>query len=118
MRTGSVLHRDRSRTRRRLEAPAKPQQPEPNVEALPNPYNLSGGEMRVLFLLSNGLTDRQIADALGVTSYTINKHVGAILQKMDVRSRTAAAVRAIREHTVPAVLALAILASEEASHQI
>jgi DNA-binding NarL/FixJ family response regulator len=53
--------------------------------------------MTVLYLLSEGLSDKQIALALGVTNYTVNKHVGAILAKMDARSRTAAAVMAIRQ---------------------
>jgi DNA-binding NarL/FixJ family response regulator len=57
--------------------------------------------MMVLEALSRGLTDHEIAYGLGITRFTVNKHVGAILRKMDVRSRTAAAVRAVREHIVP-----------------
>jgi DNA-binding NarL/FixJ family response regulator len=64
------------------------------------PYGLSERELAVLRLLTEGLADKQIAVALGVTSYTINKHVGAILLKLNVRSRTAAAVFAIRQHLV------------------
>ena len=67
-----------------------------------NAFGLSVREMAVLYLLTEGLTDKEIAVALGVTAYTVNKHVGAILAKMQVRSRTAAAVRAIREHVFPA----------------
>ncbi|HEX5369565.1 MAG TPA: LuxR C-terminal-related transcriptional regulator [Dehalococcoidia bacterium] len=65
------------------------------------PYDLSESELRVLYLLSEGMTDKQIADTLVVTVHTVNKQVGAILLKMNVRSRTAAAVHAIREHIVP-----------------
>ena len=65
------------------------------------PYGLSESELRVLTLLTEGLSDKQVALLLGVTIYTINKHVGAILTKMQVRSRTAAAVRALRENLVP-----------------
>ena len=68
------------------------------------PYGLSESELSVLQLLTEGLQDRQIALRLGVTVYTVNKHVGAILVKMDVRSRTAAAVRALREHIFALVL--------------
>lgn len=57
--------------------------------------------MAVLFLITEGLADKEIASILDVTPYTINKHVGAILSKMQVRSRTAAAVRATREHVFP-----------------
>jgi DNA-binding NarL/FixJ family response regulator len=63
-----------------------------------SPYSLSDRELVVLFLITEGLADKEIAVALGVTSYTVNKHVGAILSKMNVRSRTAAAVLAIRQH--------------------
>jgi len=61
-------------------------------------YHLSAREFAVLELLSHGYSDKEIASALRVTPFTVNKHVGAILIKMDVRSRTAAAVHAIREH--------------------
>src|SRR5688500_10307418 len=61
-------------------------------------YHLSGREFAVLELLSHGYSDKEVASALRITPFTVNKHVGAILIKMNVRSRTAAAVHAIREH--------------------
>jgi len=64
------------------------------------PYNLSPREMAVLGEMAKGLSDTQIAEALGITKYTVNKHIGSILIKTDTRSRTGAAVRAIREHLV------------------
>jgi DNA-binding NarL/FixJ family response regulator len=67
-------------------------------EGLAAPYGLSERELAVLNLVAAGLSDAQIAWSLGITNYTVNKHVGAILLKMNARSRTAAAVRAIREH--------------------
>lgn len=65
------------------------------------PYDLSPREMTVLYEVTQGLSDMEIAMKLGVTKFTVNKHVGAILSKMNVASRTGAAVRAIREHLVP-----------------
>jgi branched-chain amino acid transport system substrate-binding protein len=62
------------------------------------PYNLSPREWTVLREIAKGLSDFEIAESLGITKFTVNKHVGAILAKMNVASRTAAAVRAIREH--------------------
>ena len=62
------------------------------------PYGLSPRELSVLREVSRGLSDAEIADSLGVTKFTVNKHVGSILAKMNVASRTAAAVRAIRDH--------------------
>ena len=64
------------------------------------PYDLSPRELAVLAHMAEGLSDIQIALALGVTRFTVNKHVGSILIKMDVRSRTGAAVRAIRDRLV------------------
>jgi DNA-binding NarL/FixJ family response regulator len=61
-------------------------------------HQLSQRELAVLYLLTEGYSDRQISDTLEVTGFTVNKHVGAILAKMNVRSRTAAAVQAIRAH--------------------
>lgn len=78
-----------------------PGRPQGQREKPDNPYGLSLREMAVLFLLTEGLADKEIATILGVTAYTVNKHVGAILAKMQARSRTAAAVRATREHIFP-----------------
>jgi len=71
-----------------------------NLDRTLTRYHLTERECTVLALLSEALTDREIADVLRVTPFTVNKHVGAILLKMNVRSRTAAAVHAIREHLV------------------
>ena len=58
---------------------------------------LSAREIEVLNLVSIGLPDKQIAKLLGISTFTVNKHVGAILTKMEASSRTEASVRAIRE---------------------
>jgi DNA-binding NarL/FixJ family response regulator len=58
---------------------------------------LSARERDVLRLLALGRTDREIADALYVTRRTASKHVSAILAKLGVRSRTAAAAIAHRD---------------------
>jgi DNA-binding NarL/FixJ family response regulator len=63
-------------------------------------YGLSTREFAVLELLVEGLADKEIAGILGVTPFTINKHVGQILIKLDCRSRTGAAVKAIRSGMV------------------
>ena len=66
----------------------------------PNPYNLTHREHGILQLVADGQSDKQIADALGVSIYTVNKHVGNILSKMMAKSRTEAGVRALRERLV------------------
>jgi DNA-binding NarL/FixJ family response regulator len=58
---------------------------------------LSAREIEVLKLVSDGLPDKQIAKVLGISTFTVNKHVGAILLKMHASSRTEAGVRAIVE---------------------
>jgi PAS domain S-box-containing protein len=61
------------------------------------PYNLTYRELAVLHLVAEGAADKQIAESLGISIYTVNKHVGNILSKMGAASRTEAGVRAIRE---------------------
>ena len=57
---------------------------------------LTGREREVLRLLSQGLTDRQIADALFISPRTVNYHVTNLLAKLGLTSRTAAAAYATR----------------------
>jgi PAS domain S-box-containing protein len=64
---------------------------------LRNPYGLTYRELAVLHLVADGSADKQIAEALGISIYTANKHVGNILGKMNAASRTEAGVRALRE---------------------
>ncbi len=53
--------------------------------------SLSAREGEVLRLLADGLTDRAIADALGISPRTVESHVGSILGKLGVRNRAEAA---------------------------
>ena len=50
----------------------------------------------MLRLVAQGRTDREIAEALYVTRRTASKHVSAILGKLGVHSRAAAAAVAAR----------------------
>lgn len=52
--------------------------------------SLTGREMEVLRLLARGLTNREIASALHISSSTIKNHVKNILTKLDVAGRTEA----------------------------
>lgn len=58
----------------------------------PNP--LTAREREVLSLLAAGLTNRAIAQQLGITPHTVKYHVNAIMSKLDAQSRTEAVVRA------------------------
>jgi ATP/maltotriose-dependent transcriptional regulator MalT len=55
---------------------------------------LTARERDVLRLIALGRTNKAIADALGLSERTIDRHVSNILGKLDVPSRTAATARA------------------------
>lgn len=55
--------------------------------------SLSARETEVLRLLESGLTDREIADALTISTRTVESHVSAVLRKLGVRNRAEAARR-------------------------
>lgn len=58
--------------------------------------SLTPQQMRVLMMLKEGLLNKQIAFQLGVSEATVKAHVSAILQKLDVGSRTQAVIAAGR----------------------
>jgi LuxR family maltose regulon positive regulatory protein len=62
--------------------------PSPLVEPL------SERELQVLRLVANGLSNREIADALVLAVGTVKAHVHTIFGKLDVRGRTQAVARA------------------------
>ncbi len=55
---------------------------------------LSGREQAVLRLLARGLSNKEIAVQLFLAEGTVKNHVSAILQKIDARDRTQAALKA------------------------
>jgi PAS domain S-box-containing protein len=62
-----------------------------------NAYGLTFRELTVLHLVVAGNSDKEIATVLGISTLTASKHLGNILRKMGVASRTEAGVRALRE---------------------
>jgi DNA-binding CsgD family transcriptional regulator len=87
---GARLERDAARTAfehlgaapdlTRLGAPA----------VAPNPHGLTRRELEVLRLLAEGKTNKAIADTLGRSVKTVDRHVSNIFDKLDVPSRAAA----------------------------
>ncbi len=71
-------------------APASPAQP---AAALPS---LTPRETEVLSWLAKGKTNRDIADILGMSHRTVNKHLEHIFEKLGVETRAAAAALASR----------------------
>lgn len=75
-------------------AVSAPSSQEPEID-LPNP--LTNREKEILSLITAGKTNGEIAQILHITVGTVRVHVHAILQKLDVRDRTSAAVLAIQK---------------------
>jgi DNA-binding NarL/FixJ family response regulator len=59
------------------------------------PIILTAREEEILQLIANGLSNKQIADRLFISLYTVKNHVHNILEKLQVRHRTEAVHRAL-----------------------
>ena len=57
---------------------------------------LSRREVEVLRLIAQGLSNKRIGGKLGISEFTVKRHVGNILAKLDLPSRAAAAAFAAR----------------------
>ncbi|TDQ51965.1 response regulator [Actinorugispora endophytica] len=73
---------------------ARKEKGRPQPVAVPR---LTGRETEVLRLVARGLNNRDIADRLYISDNTVKNHVRNILEKLQLHSRTEAAVYAIRE---------------------
>lgn len=68
----------------------------PRPTTLANPANLTNRELQVLQLLVRGYTNVELGARLHLSPRTIDRHVSAILDKLDVRSRAEATAAAFR----------------------
>lgn len=68
--------------------------PPPLTNAPPSPGLLSQREQDVLKLIGGGLSNKQIAQNLNIAPETVKSHAKNIFTKLEVKSRTEAAVRA------------------------
>lgn len=66
-----------------------------------NPESLTEREMDVLLLLAQGLSNREIGNKLSIGEKTVKTHVSNILSKLNLPSRTQAALYALRQGLVP-----------------
>jgi DNA-binding NarL/FixJ family response regulator len=66
------------------------------VRAPENPDTLTERETHVLRLLALGQSNREIAQALSISEKTVKTHVSNVLAKLNVTSRTQAALYAVR----------------------
>jgi ATP/maltotriose-dependent transcriptional regulator MalT len=67
---------------------------EPDSTEPASSHGLTPREREILALLAQGMTNPQIAARLVISTKTAEHHVGAILRKLGVRTRSEAAVRA------------------------
>jgi DNA-binding CsgD family transcriptional regulator len=65
----------------------------PRESTRENPAGLTARELEVLELVAEGLTSREIADRLVLSSRTVDHHVSAALRKLGARTRAEAAAR-------------------------
>jgi two-component system, NarL family, response regulator LiaR len=66
-----------------------------------NPEALTKRETEVLRLLGSGLANKEIAVELSLAETTVKTHVGNIMMKLGVSSRTQAALHAVRIGLIP-----------------
>lgn len=73
-------------------------------EEAPEVEELTPSEMDVLQLVAQGLANKEIAFELGIGEKTVKTHVSSILGRLDVLSRTQAAVYAVQKGWVSGVI--------------
>jgi two-component system, NarL family, nitrate/nitrite response regulator NarL len=77
----------------------KSRSPRAAARAAENDPDLSGREEGILALVSQGLTNKEIAFRLGLSEKTVKHHMTNILQKLQVRNRVEAVLLAQRRGT-------------------
>ncbi len=63
---------------------------------------LTAAEERVLTLVSQSMTNREIASRLGISPATVKRHIENILRKLKVRNRVEAAIYGLSMACCPA----------------
>jgi DNA-binding NarL/FixJ family response regulator len=58
--------------------------------------SLTSRELEVLELMSEGLTNPQIAKILTISIHTVKAHVCSIIEKLNVNGRVQASVKAVK----------------------
>ncbi|MBO5948464.1 response regulator transcription factor [bacterium] len=68
-----------------------------NAQLMPKKdFNLTSREKEILSLVSQGLSNTEIANKLFISTHTAKAHVGNILLKLSVTDRVQAAVKAVK----------------------
>lgn len=79
-----------------LTAASSPAAVPPSKQAQNSPFALSPREMEVLQALVDGLSNREIAERLVISSETVKTHMRHIMEKLVVSDRTQAALKALQ----------------------
>jgi DNA-binding NarL/FixJ family response regulator len=66
----------------------------------PRADGLTTREVEILRLVTGGLTNRQLAEELGVSTRTVDAHLRSVYAKLGVKSRSAATRYAVEHHLV------------------
>jgi len=82
--------------RAKMQATGAPMPRGPRAATRENPFGLTARQSQILALLAESLTNAQIAARLHLSPKTVDHHVTAILNKLNVHSREAAAALAKR----------------------
>lgn len=64
------------------------------------PFGLTAQELVVIRLLCDGLSNKEIAEALGISSITVKRHLANLCDKLGASSRLEVAVMAISKGIV------------------
>ena len=75
------------------DAVAKASEKEKTLKAV----DLTSREKEILALIAEGLNNKDIADSLGISLFTVKNHVSNIIQKLSVDDRTQAAILALKK---------------------
>ena len=59
--------------------------------------NLTNREREILLCLSKGFSDKQIADALNISVWTVHGHMKNVFEKLGVHSRTEAVIKFLQK---------------------
>jgi DNA-binding NarL/FixJ family response regulator len=77
-----------------------PQQVLDSLANRPPKSDLTDRELQILNLIVKGMSNRQIAESLGITEATVKWHVNILLSRLNVSDRTQAAVAALQRGIV------------------
>ncbi len=66
----------------------------------PRSDGLTSREVEILRLVASGLTNRQLAEQLGVSTRTVDAHLRSVYAKLGVKSRSAATRYAVEHRLV------------------